>query len=135
MKRMRLACLSLVALLASAGVALAQVNWNYLVVDAQGMTHYWLPAGRSGENPAWLRIQHRVELSQPLVAGGMTYYSMLYTLEIDCPANRYREVGLRGYTGSNLSGQYVDAPPRSDWHFVEAGAVPSVLVPAACAAG
>lgn len=135
MKRMRLACLSLIALLASAGSLQAQASWNYLVVDGRGMTHYWLPAGRSSENPAWTRIQHRVELAQPLVAGGMTYLSMLYVMEIDCPANRYREVGLRGYTGSNLSGTYVDAPPRSEWHYVEAGTVPSVLAPAACAAG
>lgn len=112
--------------------ALAAPAWNYLVTDAVGNTHYWRPAGRSLETPAWVHIEHRVDLASPLTAAGMTYRSMLYRVEFDCAAHRYREIGLTGYVQSGLTGQAVVAPPRSDWYGSQGNAVPSVLEPAAC---
>lgn len=112
--------------------ASAAPGWTFLVADARGNSHYWRPAGRSQEAPAWVVIEHRVDLSSPLVAGGMSYQSMLYRLEFDCAEHRYREIGLTGFVQSGLTGQSVTAPPRTDWHGSQGDAVPSLLDPAVC---
>lgn len=104
-------------------------GWTHLVDEGNNIVFTQPGEPRATGRP---EIWMRMELIQPYLEAGKSYYAIASLVEVDCTEGRAQRLSITAHTQHNLQGEVSNVLPNAGWNYAQPGSIMHRLVQRAC---